>query len=63
MENEYKALELSDEELAQVSGGAFNTIYYDGIYYDDTSNVGTTYTDDHPDGIIRNPGDKYFGDR
>ena len=52
-----KLAELTEDELAQVSGGQY---YHDGVY------IGTTYTDkytDNTEGTIRNPGDKYFGDR
>ena len=59
---------LSYEELAQVSGGVtyegglnegfdLDTVYHSEYEFNDV------YVEQNPEGIIRNPGDKYFGDR
>ena len=59
---------LTDEELAQVTGGVtyeggFNEgLDLDAVYHSEYV-FNDVYVEDKSDGIIRNPGDKYFGDR
>ena len=63
-----KLHELTEEELAQISGGVtyeggFNEgLDLDAVYHSE-SVFDDVYVEDKSDGIIRNPGDKYFGDR
>ena len=63
-----KLAELTEEELQQVTGGVpyeggynggvdLDTIYHSEYEFNDV------YVEQNPEGIIRNPGDKYFGDR
>ena len=63
-----KLHELTEEELAQVTGGVtyegglnesldLDTVYHSEYVFNDL------YVGNKSDGIIRNPGDKYFGDR
>ena len=63
-----KLRELTEDELAQVSGGVtyeggFNEgLDLDAVYHSEYV-FNDVYVEDKSDGIIRNPGDKYFGDR
>ena len=56
-----KLHKLTDEELAQVSGGAYinekNKGFDETYLYDYTYEY---YKENNSDGILRNPGDKYF---